>query len=231
MSEFKISSLQELQAVASALNVVNSEVEELMENAKESHNKHLKTLRKAHKRILDIAERRDQAEIDRITARSIKTTIIQFDKKSDIEVNPMKVHESGYVSYLLQNHPELYGFVEPNSGVTLNFDQIEWYSVVAVCEKHTHLAEFVNLLDAKYKDNLGNHLKRAVLDSVVAMQNDVARNLILSNLIGHVKTLNKGTNVKSLIYKRVLEAFNRREMRNGTQINTDFKAALFDLQT
>lgn len=206
MSEFKISSFGELKAILDAVDLKpTSEIEDLVYTAKEAHEKYIKTLRKVHKRILQINANQEQAEKDYLMARSIQTTVVQFDQKLDIEIDVFKIHDAGYISYLLQTYPHLYGFVEPNSGVKLDFEQVEWYSVISICDKHAVFAQHVDLLDSKYKDRLGN-LDKEKVRCFVYMKNVQARKTILMNFIEKVKLLAKSKSAKSNLLQKVNDA-------------------------
>lgn len=206
MSEFKISSHSELRAILDALELKpTTELEDLVHTAKEAHEKYIKTLRKVHKRILQINSNQEQAEKDFLMARSIQTTIVQFDQKLDISIDVFKIHDAGYISYLLQTYPHLYGFVEPNSGVKLDFEQVEWYSVISICDKHAVFAQQVDLLDSKYKDRLGN-LDKEKVSCFVHMKNVQARKTILMNFIEKVKLLNKSKSAKANLLNKVNDA-------------------------
>lgn len=230
----------------------SSEVEALMLKAKKAQKKLEKELKKIHDQILkieeehfkdstddDIDDLNDDADLDddidnelnKVPGASWVETVEAKAITGDIlhEIDPFKM-DSGYISYLLQKHPDLYGMFEPKSRVVLSFNNIEWYSIIAVCEKHPHLADHVKLLDAKFKDRLGNHLKREVLDCVVTMKNSEAKNTILNNLISHIRSLAKGKNVKGLILKRVIDTFTRKNMSPDDPLFIAYKSALFELQ-
>lgn len=229
-----------------------SEVKALMLEAKKAQKRLKKKLNKIHGWILEVEEDHFKdstnndlevedeeddlnTDIDNELGKEPKVSWIETVEAKAItgdilhEIDPLKM-DSGYISYLLQKYPDLYGMFEPKSKVVLSFTNIEWYSIIAVCEKHPHLANHVKLLDARFKDRLGNHLKREVLECIVAMKNPEAKNKILTNLISHIQSLAKGCNVKSLIYKRVIDTFTRKNMAFDDPLFIAYKSALFELQ-
>jgi hypothetical protein len=229
MSEFKISSWPELKAVIDAVALKpTGEVDDLVQSAKEAHDKYIKTLRKVHKRILQIKASQDQAQSNYLINRSIKTTVVQFkpgkSKSPDIELDTLKMSESGYVSYILQTYPQLFGFKEPSTGIILNFDSVEWYSVVAVCEKHTELAEHVELL--QYKDHL-NDLSSEKVRVFVYMKNLDARKIILMNFLDHLDLSDLLKNKKESMLKKFIAY-----LKDDTEKNKDLiKEFESDLKT
>lgn len=61
-----------------------------------------------------------------------------------IVVNNDKLHEAGYISYLLQQDPSLFNKIPKGSNVVLNFDTLDWTSIYCICEAQPSLVQYVN---------------------------------------------------------------------------------------
>lgn len=197
--DIKVSTFQELQCVVAALKLDSVQVKDLLYDAEAAYFNHQTFLNDILKKILESTSEKHE-EITSVCKESTSKNQEHYSSiLNSAVIDQDRLDDSGYISYLLQKYPELYGYEDRKTGKILDFNHLSWYSVLVVCEKHTHLAGHVNLLEGRsFTDDHGNnvfvniklnknrryyHKAIDIIVCILRMKNLKARSKILKNFL------------------------------------------------